>query len=84
MWKVLAEGMASPKVVFCCGRDDACLGDGTTDGTSAWHCWDFCHWCGHRGMASKEAVQDLADVGKLSSSVTELLRELVNLLPVSG
>ena len=54
-----------------------------TDRTGAWHCWDFCQ-CGHRGMASKEAVQDLADVGELSSHATELLRELINLLHVSG
>ena len=35
-------------------------------------------------MASKEVVKDHADVCELSSSVTELLRELIDALPVSG
>ena len=80
MWKLLVEGLASPAAVLCCWKDGACPGG---DWTGAWCCWDFCQ-CGHRGMASQEAVQDFADVDELSSSVTELLWELIDLASVFG
>ena len=48
--------------------------------TGAWCCWGI-HECGHNGMVGKQAVQDLADVSELCSSVTKLLQELVYLAP---
>ena len=74
----LTGGSALLQERWCCPQRDSVI-----PCTSAWYCWGI-HQCGHRGMAGKQVIQDLADVGELCSVVIKLLWELVYLAPLFG